>query len=425
MERMFEAEGLLELTRWLASADPGGVSDDDLFDAAVALERADSLLAAARAHVLAELDARSATEREFGLGTAAWVAREAGGSAGSLRGMVLLGRRLRSPLAQVDDALVAGVVSVHHARVLAAGCNPRIAEAFAGVQGELIDAAEGTVFDQWRLHVRRVAELLDQDGPHDPNAERARNRLRLSDGLDGLGHLDGSFTAEQWLGLKQAVEDRANELFRRYQADHQVCPDSTVPTRATLRALALAELVRDGLGVDIESTAGPRTEITLIARRNDDGTDTVTDPNGVALPTSVLPRHLCDPDVYTLIVDSLGVPVDMGRKIRLANRAQRRAIAARDGGCVFPGCDKPIDWCHMHHTDPYDTGGRTDVANMAGLCNHHHNGTVHTPGWHMHTTHDGWFWFQTPTGRTFWSQRHFKQRTGPAPPPTHHHEAAA
>ena len=45
----------------------------------------------------------------------------------------------------------------------------------------------------------------------------------------------------------------------------------------------------------------------------------------------------------------------------------------------------------------------------------------------MHVTPDQWFWWETPSGNTFWSQRHGKQRAGPAPPPrrrTRTHAAA-
>jgi hypothetical protein len=126
----------------------------------------------------------------------------------------------------------------------------------------------------------------------------------------------------------------------------------------------------------------------------------------------------CDPDVFAVVVNSLGVPLDMGRHVRLATAAQRRAMAARDGSCVFPGCTAPPSWCDAHHLDEYRSGGRTDVARLASLCRHHH-GVTHRTGWEMHATSDGWFWWTTPSGNTIWSQRHGRRRTGPTPAPGH------
>ena len=106
----------------------------------------------------------------------------------------------------------------------------------------------------------------------------------------------------------------------------------------------------------------------------------------------------------------------MGRLIRFASDAQRRAMRLRDGGCVFPGCDQPDDHCEAHHLDHWRFGGRTDLAKLAPQCRHHH-GVTHRDGWQMFASDDGWFWWQTPAGLTFWSQRHGQQRAGPAPPP--------
>jgi hypothetical protein len=66
-------------------------------------------------------------------------------------------------------------------------------------------------------------------------------------------------------------------------------------------------------------------------------------------------------------------------------------------------------------------GGTTDTANLAPLCRRHH-GITHRTGWAMHATDDGWFWWVTPSGDSFWSQRHGTQRAGPTP---HHHDLAA
>lgn len=45
--------------------------------------------------------------------------------------------------------------------------------------------------------------------------------------------------------------------------------------------------------------------------------------NGATVRPTAIETLLCDPDFYTIIVDSLGVPVDMGHVIRLATTAQR------------------------------------------------------------------------------------------------------
>ena len=118
-----------------------------------------------------------------------------------------------------------------------------------------------------------------------------------------------------------------------------------------------------------------------------------------------------------VIVDSLGVPLDMGRLVRWATPAQKMAMAVRDGGCTWWGCTLPPQWTDAHHIHEWNHDGPTDVASMACLCRHHHT-VIHRPGWQMFADDDSWFWFQAPNGKTFWGQRHGTQRPGPAPPPT-------
>ena len=54
------------------------------------------------------------------------------------------------------------------------------------------------------------------------------------------------------------------------------------------------------------------------------------------------------------------------------------------------------------------------IVILVALCRRHH-GITHRKGWTMHATGDGWFWWTTPSGDTFWSQRHGRQRAGPTP----------
>jgi hypothetical protein len=42
-----------------------------------------------------------------------------------------------------------------------------------------------------------------------------------------------------------------------------------------------------------------------------------------------------------------GEVLDLGRTLRLFTGAARRALLLRDGGCAFPGCDRPAQWCDV------------------------------------------------------------------------------
>lgn len=168
--------------------------------------------------------------------------------------------------------------------------------------------------------------------------------------------------------------------------------------------------------MDLHATRAPRPELTLVASASHPLTG-VCATDGTPLPDGTIRLLACDAAWLPLIVDDLGVPLAMGRRTRFATPAQRHAAAARDGGCVFPGCDAPTAWTELHHVHEFERGGGTDLHTMASLCRRHH-GIVHRTGWTMYATQDAWFWWRTPSGQTIWSQRHGSQRSGPTPDPT-------
>lgn len=65
---------------------------------------------------------------------------------------------------------------------------------------------------------------------------------------------------------------------------------------------------------------------------------------GPVAPATVR-RFLCEGTAHRLVRSAEGEVLDCGHDIRLANRAQRRALRHRDGGCGFPGCTAPAAWC--------------------------------------------------------------------------------
>ncbi|MFN8080003.1 MAG: DUF222 domain-containing protein [Kineosporiaceae bacterium] len=103
-------------------------------------------------------------------------------------------------------------------------------------------------------------------------------------------------------------------------------------------------------------------------------------PGGGPLPRHVLAQMLCTSLISPTILDGHGAVLAQGRAQRLATPAQRRAVFARDRGCVIPGCTAPVDWCDVHHATPWAEGGLTDVDAMVAACGRDHT-AIHAGIW--------------------------------------------
>ena len=403
---MFEAVDLAERCRKAAGVDVSFASDAELCAAAVELEAGLAALQAAQLHVLAELETREVCDRQFGLSTASWLADRTRLPRGVAASRVRVATKLRRQLDGVDGALSDGRIGLDHAKAMAESANPRIADRVADHQGQLVDHAQHAPFAIWRRTLAELCELWDQDGGYDPARDRARNRLHLNPVGDTMV-VSGELVGETALVVGQAIEREADQLFHRYHRDHELTPDCEMPSRATLRAEALADLCRRAQGT--QPGQSPTTDITLVARLDEPSPIESTEPvetrepmalrtpDGARLDPARYAHLLCDPVLHPLLVDQRQVPLALGLAVRLATPGQRRALAIRDGGCVFPGCDRPPGWCDAHHVQLYEQLGPTDLFNLALLCRYHH-GITHRRGWAMEPDPEGGFRWTTPSG---------------------------
>jgi len=86
--------------------------------------------------------------------------------------------------------------------------------------------------------------------------------------------------------------------------------------------------------------------------------------DGVGPVSTATARQLCcDADVTPIVTDRNGAVLDVGRTRRFPNSRQRRAVIARDRGCV--GCGAPALACQVHHNTWWEHGGSTDLDNLA------------------------------------------------------------
>ena len=177
---MFDIVDLVGFCQKAAGAEVSFASDDELLAGVKALAAARAAFDAAELHVLGELDRRGVCDRDFGSTTATWVAHETRADRRVVAGRVQVAAKLHHPLGEVGEALGAGRISFEHARALAVGANPRVADLVAAEQADWITRAGDRPFVVWRAELAARVELLDQDGPFDSNRDLARNRLASS-----------------------------------------------------------------------------------------------------------------------------------------------------------------------------------------------------------------------------------------------------
>ncbi len=131
----------------------------------------------------------------------------------------------------------------------------------------------------------------------------------------------------------------------------------------------------------------------------------------------VMSRLACEGTVIPVYVGEGSEVLAMGRKIRIANKAQRQALYVRDGGCQFPGCHVAPEYCIAHHLIWWEHGGGTDLVNLLLLCRHHHR-LIHKLAFTMTRGTDGTIVTTRPRGDPL--TPHLRARSPllrPAPPP--------
>jgi hypothetical protein len=136
-------------------------------------------------------------------------------------------------------------------------------------------------------------------------------------------------------------------------------------------------------------------------RELDDLDDLVLRGDGWQLTKQAAEQLLCDSALVAVLFDGKGTVLDANDAAETWTRKQRRAIAARDRGCVFPGCGRPPRHCDIHHLHHRARGGPTRTSNAAMLCRFHHRLLHH--GWKLHIA-DG-HWVATDPHGTTWTGR--------------------
>lgn len=125
------------------------------------------------------------------------------------------------------------------------------------------------------------------------------------------------------------------------------------------------------------------------------------------IPAATVQRLGCDSSASRVLFGPKSDILDVGRARRVPSAPTRRALEARDKGCVWPGCDRPPVWTNAHHIEFWGRdNGSTEIPNLALVCLRHHT-MLHEGGWQIARSEDG-RWITIPP-----LPRHTRLRAGP------------
>lgn len=352
----------------VAEVDVDDLDGDSLMASAEALEGLRRSLDAQSARFMHRVDVSGAAELCTGLRAKAWKAKGCnlphGVVARELRAGALL-----SDFSRLGEALAGSVISIDHVHAVVGVCNTRNRAALMEVQDLIVEFASSHRFSHFRNWLAALAELCDPDGTEPDHGDHDAAAM-ATDG-DGNLHLVMDLTGTDAVVARRIIDSECDRQYRAAVRE-QEATGIAVPPAQELRARAIVELLRRGADPNPRSRVGITEAVVTIPVDGDGRAINPRSSDGAALDAVDAAILVCDALLQPVGVGPTGDPLNVGRRSRLFNATQRTALAVRDGGCVFPGCDQPVSRCDAHHLVAWEQGGGTDMDNAALLCRRHH-----------------------------------------------------
>ena len=355
-----------------------------------------------------------------------WLNWRTGLAMGAAREKVRVARAL-AELPQLSEAMRRGALSYSKARALTRIATPDNETSLADFARCATAAHVERLVRAWR-RVDRIAAAEDEQLRH------ATRHLDTWVDEDGMLVIRGRLSPEVGAVVQRALEAAAERLYQETDDAGGASTDAPGELEAPVsagqrRADAIGLLAEAALSADLDgASAGDRYQVVVHvdegALRNDDGTgqSALGDADGQYVPAETSRRIACDAATVVMRHNRDGTVLDVGRKTRTISPAIRRALAARDHRCRFPGCS--CRHCAAHHVQHWADGGVTRLENLLMLCRRHHR-AVHEESFSVELRDNGDARFFWPDGRPFPEAPAAPDWTGAPLAPTNRGLAAA
>lgn len=356
---------------------PDVLTEGEVAEAAVGLERLRSMLEARCARAASLVEAGQVWVADGARSATAWLAWRTHLPAGRLRRSAGCGRALRA-MPATEAAFVAGAVGVEHVEHLARA-RELAPEAFAAGGEELLVREAGQLlFAQWVKAVAYWCQLAAPDTVEDRARRQHQDRrahcsrtvfaaVALDAQLDTIG---GEIVARELDRLYQELfaQDLADARQRLGIQDPPLHELGRTP--AQRRADALVLMARRSAAKP-PGAVEPRVLLHVLAGIASVERMCELSNGTVVTPGQVLPL-LTMADVERVVFASPSKVIDIGHRRRFFDGATRTAVQLRDRCCTHPTCTVPFDQCEIDHIQPAAEGGPTTQDNGRCRCTYHH-----------------------------------------------------
>ena len=286
------------------------------------------------------------------------------------------------------EALESGQIGTAHVDALAnatAKLDESVRNELFDRAEDLLDSARSQSPERFARSVGELARRIERNHGVDRDEQRRRQTF-LSRRLNpATGMTEGRFSLHPELANRVfgAVDRQVNAIISAGEARGEPEFVERRIDRNRLAAEALGELVGSAKGagasvadvtviIDVETLATGELHDHSVCETSD----------GAPIPAEVAQRLACDGNITSVVVNSNGTALAVGRTSRHATPKQRRALAQQYQNCAVGDCDSPFDRNEIHHIIPWEQGGATDLHNLLPVCSRHHH-LIHSLRWQL------------------------------------------
>jgi hypothetical protein len=339
------------------------LTDDELHELVVAIQRQSHRLSALRAKLISAWDGRRVWADDGSRSAAHRLAREAHMAVGTAKIELRRARGLRS-MPHTATALASGSLSPDHVDLLARANDGDRCALFVDHEETLVEESKLLRFRDACRMVDYWRQRADAAGCEDEAARlHAGRHATVAKTIDGVVDLRALLDPVGGAAFKAELD----RLERQQYLDDK--KGGTMRTVGQRRADALVEMARRSR-TSAPGGLRPRPLITILVG-DTSFTHTCELAEGTVIaPGQVVPL-LSEADIERIVFDGPDRVLSVSRR-RQFTGALRRAIEVRDRHCQHPsGCDEPADNCDVDHRRPYAEGGQTSQENGEIECRPH------------------------------------------------------